>query len=70
MAKSTFKMAKLGRIDEMSREFDLEFWQRQSPSARMSAVWEMTVFHHKLKHRNPHELRLDRTVGHLCLRED
>ena len=71
MAKSKVIMTKLGRIgDEMSRDFDLEFWQRQSPAARMAAVWEMTVFHYKLKHRSPNELRLDRTVGRLCPRED
>ncbi len=69
MEKPKLIMAKLGRIDEMNRDFDLEFWQRQSPAARMAAVWDMTVFHHKLKRRNPNELRLDRTVGHLCPRE-
>ncbi len=48
-------MTKLSRIGESSREFDLAFWQSLPPSTRMAAVWEMTVFHHKLNKRPPDE---------------
>ncbi len=63
-------MMKLGRIGESSREFDLAFWQSLPPSTRMAAVWEMTVFHHKLNKRPPDELRLNRTLTTLRQRED
>ena len=59
------KMSRLGRRDEMDRSFDLAYWRSRSPTERMAAVWEMTVFHHKLKQRDPDELRLDRSVGGL-----
>lgn len=63
-------MTKLGRIGESNREFDLTFWQSLPPSTRMVAVWDMTVFHHKLKKRSLDELRLNRTITALCPRED
>ena len=69
MSTRKIAMTKLGKIRDMNRDFDLQYWQCQSPTARMVAVWEMTVFHHKLKKCNPHELRLDRTAGGLRPRE-
>jgi len=69
MATPTFTMAKLARLEESNRDFDLQFWQNQSPAARMNAVWDLTVFHHTLKKRDPDELRLKRTVGGLRPRE-
>jgi hypothetical protein len=53
----------------MDRSFDLEYWQNQHPAARMAAIWEMTLFHHKLKKRDLDELRLDRTTESLRPRE-
>jgi len=70
MRRKPSKMARLGKISEMGRSFDIEFWQRQSHTARMAALWEMTVFyHHKIQKRSLDELRLDQTVGGLTPRE-
>jgi hypothetical protein len=52
-----------GKISEMTRDPDYEFWRRQSAEMKMSAIWEMVVFHHMAMQRDPSELRLDRTVG-------
>ncbi|MFN0022479.1 MAG: hypothetical protein ACKVS5_01110 [Parvularculaceae bacterium] len=54
-----------GKITESDRSFDLEFWRAQSAELKMSAIWEMVVFHHAVKKRDPAELRLDRTLGGL-----
>jgi hypothetical protein len=51
-----------GRITGSDRSFDLEFWRAQSAETKMGAIWEMVVFHHAVKKRDPAELRLDRTV--------
>ena len=32
------------RIEDASRDFDLEFWQRSGPEAIFNAAWEMVVF--------------------------
>lgn len=52
-----------GRINETTRDFDYEFWRGQSVEMKMSAIWEMVLFHHLVKHRDPAELRLNRAVG-------
>ncbi|MEX0644135.1 MAG: hypothetical protein WD076_02420, partial [Parvularculaceae bacterium] len=52
-----------GKISEMDRSFDYEFWRSQSLEMKMRAIWEMTVFQHMVRHGELVELRLDRTVG-------
>ena len=52
-----------GKISEMDRSFDYDFWRRQPLEMKFRAIWEMTVFHHLAKKRDPLELRLDRTIG-------
>lgn len=37
-------------------------WQRLSATRRTDAAWELVLDAWKLKHRNPDELRLQRTV--------
>lgn len=56
-------MTRRGKISEMTREFDYEFWRAQTVKVKLAAIWEMTVFHHLVKKRDPAELRLDRSVG-------
>ncbi len=51
-----------GRIEDMNRSFDIEFWQRQTATARFAAAWEMVVFAHKLKGNDASQLRLQRSV--------
>lgn len=55
-------MTRKGKIADMDRSFDYEYWQKLTVEARMTAVWEMTVFHHELKGGSVDELRLDRTA--------
>lgn len=60
-----FVMERLGRIDQLDRSFDIEFWQRQDSNARFGAAWELVVFAHQRKGRDESELRLQRTIESL-----
>lgn len=63
-------MSRLTAIEEQSdRSFDIEFWQRLTVEQRLQAVWDMVVFEHELKGRDPNELRLQRTIGSFRSRE-
>ena len=64
-AQSNGAMSRVGKVTEMDRSFDIVYWQNQPASARFAAVWEMTVFHHKLRKGDPDELRLDRSAEKL-----
>ncbi|MBY0423401.1 MAG: hypothetical protein K2Q06_13925 [Parvularculaceae bacterium] len=56
-------MVRRGKISEMTRDHDYEFWRNQSAEIKMAAIWEMVVFHHLVKKRDTAELRLNRSVG-------
>ncbi len=49
---SPFVMEKLTTLEAQDRSFDIEFWQRQTSTARFAAAWEMVEFAHKLKGRD------------------
>lgn len=51
-----------GKLSDLDRSFDLEFWQAQTPQKRIEAAWELVVHAWKVKGFNVHQLRLDRTV--------
>ncbi len=51
-----------GRIQDLDRSFDLEFWQAQSPQARFDASWEMILHVCKVKGWDVRQLRLQRSV--------
>lgn len=51
-----------GKLEELDRSFDLEFWQSQPPKQRFNAAWALIVHAWKVKGREIGELRLDRTV--------
>ena len=53
-----------GRLDELDRSFDVEFWQSQPPRARFDAVWEMIVHFMKVKGQDVRQLRLQRSITH------
>ena len=57
-------MERHGRLDEMNRSFDIEFWQRLGDAAIFDAAWELVEFYHQDKGRNPDELRLQRSIEH------
>ena len=51
-----------GRIEELDRTFDLQFWQAQPPAARFDATWEIIVHYTRVKGLDVRQLRLDRSV--------
>jgi hypothetical protein len=60
------KMIKLGEDDG---SFDMDFWDRYTPSQRMMLVWTMVEEEHAARGRDPAELRFQRAVGGLQRRE-
>lgn len=51
-----------GKLEDLDRSFDLEFWQSQPPQARFDAVWELIVHASKVKGIDVRQLRLQRSV--------
>jgi hypothetical protein len=51
-----------GKLEELDRSFDLQFWQSQPAQARFDALWEMIVHYAKVKGQDVRQLRLQRTV--------
>lgn len=56
----TTRLSKFG--ERPDREFDIQFWQGLSSEERANAVWEMVVDYWEMKGKDPHELRLQRSV--------
>jgi hypothetical protein len=57
-------MERYGRISEMDRSFDIEYWQRLGAEAIFEAAWQMAVEAHRHATGGSDELRLRRTVEH------
>jgi hypothetical protein len=57
-------MMRFGKLDEMDKSFDVEFWQKQTSSERFTAISEMVESYHLRKGGEKDELRLQRTVEH------
>jgi hypothetical protein len=55
-------MERKGRIEDLDRSFDIEFWQRQGSAAIFAAVWELVELHHIDLGGTLDELRLQRTI--------
>ena len=55
-------MMKRGRIQDLDRSFDIQFWQQQEPKARFNAAWELIVHAWRVKGYDVRQLRLQRTV--------
>lgn len=62
-------MMRVGKVEEMDRSFDIEFWQNQTDEEKFNAAWELVVFAHSLKGQNESELRLQRSVERIERRE-
>jgi hypothetical protein len=60
--RAEFEMMRFGRIEEMDRSFDIEFWQRQGDAAIFRAAWELVESYCRDRGIDPDELRLQRTV--------
>ena len=58
-------MERFGRIQEMDRSFDIDYWQRLGPEAIFAAAWQMVVEAHSRDPNRAAELRLQRTVEHI-----
>ncbi|MFN7937846.1 MAG: hypothetical protein U0R19_31240 [Bryobacteraceae bacterium] len=62
MQQPPFVMERKGRIEDMDRSFDVEYWQRQGSTAIFAAAWQMVVDAHLWKGGSESELELQRTV--------
>ncbi len=51
-----------GKLEDLDRSFDIEFWQAQPPKARFDATWELIVHAEKVKGRDVHQLKLQRSI--------
>ena len=60
--RSDFTMMRFGRLEDMDRSFDLEYWQRQGDAAIFRAAWELVESYCRDRGMNPDELRLQRSV--------
>jgi hypothetical protein len=61
MSKSKF-MERKGKLEDLDRSFDLEFWQSQSSQQRFDAAWELIVHAWKVKGGDVRQLRLHRSI--------
>jgi len=55
-------MMRRGRIEDLDRSFDLQFWQKQTPQSRFDAAWELIVHAWRVKGNDVRQLRLQRSV--------
>lgn len=55
-------MERKGKIEDLDRSFDLQFWQAQSDTVRFAAAWELVVTAHLIKGNDVRQLRLQRSV--------
>ncbi len=60
--KKRFVIKNYGKLEDLDRSFDLQYWQAQPSAARFTAAWEMVEFAHQLKGKPARELRLQRSV--------
>lgn len=53
-----------GKIEELDRSFDYEYWQSKSPTARFAAAWELVLeYHVGILGEDEDKLRLQRSFG-------
>jgi hypothetical protein len=55
-------MERMGKIEDMDRSFDIEFWQRQGSAAIFSAAWKLVRLYHARLGENVDELPFQRSV--------
>ena len=55
-------MERKGKLEDLDRSFDLEFWQAQTNTARFEATWDLVVTAQRLKGKDVRQLRLQRSV--------
>jgi len=57
-----FVMERYGKLTDMDRSFDVDYWQRLGPHAIFEAAWQMVVDVHSQKPGGADDLRLRRSV--------
>jgi hypothetical protein len=58
--------SKKGKIQDLDRSFDYEFWQTCSATARFAEAWQMALFYHvNIKGEDEDQLRLQRSLVEL-----
>ena len=57
-----FVMERFGKLEQMDRSFDIEYWQRLGPAAIFEAAWRMVVDAHVQAGGGIEDLRIRRTV--------
>lgn len=63
-------MARIGRLHDDSRAFDLDFWDKVGAEGRFAAMWEMVTETLTAGHEtNGDQLRLQRSVCRLVRRQ-
>ena len=70
LATPRLVMERKGKIEDLDRSFDIEFWQAQDTTARLSAVWELVEHSYLIKGKDVSELRLQRTVERFSRQPD
>lgn len=55
-------MERKGKIEDLDRSFDLQFWQAQSDTARFAAAWELVLMAERMKGHDVSQLRLQKSV--------
>lgn len=55
-------MERKGKLEDLDRSFDIEFWQIQGSAAIFAAAWELVELYHTDRGKPLDELRLQRTV--------
>ena len=53
-----------GRVKDVDRRFDIEYWQSRGSNAIFAAAWEMVVEAWRLKGRDESELEFQQTIKH------
>jgi hypothetical protein len=60
--RSRVVMERKGKLEDLDRSFDLQFWQAQTDTARFAAAWELVITAYKMKGKDVRQLRLQRSV--------
>lgn len=55
-------MEQYGKIEEMDRSFDIEYWQRQGAERIFDAAWQLVLDSYSFKGLQVNELRLQRSI--------
>lgn len=55
-------MERRGKIADLDRSFDLQFWQAQSAQARFDSTWELIQHAWRAKGNDVRQLRLQRSI--------